>query len=549
MRPTWACCRARSDRGSRIGLLTLVTACILVVASGTRAVQAHPEPNLIGGPLGRLLASSTDLGPARSGHAQLTVALRDSTRPEALFAWASDRGLSVRWRGGDDWAFVGGAPAKVANAFGVAVHNYRSPGGQVFYASRQQPAVPAPVQAEVTALGRILSYQAVHIAKPPVLPLDVPQLGLTPTQLLTTYNAGPLGMTGKGQTIVFFEVDGYDQFDLDSYSVTFGLPKFTPTLVNGQPGPPGDETPMDLEVAHAVAPDARLVVVNAIAGFGLDKDQTDASLWQQVATTFEAVDRQFPGAIWSLSIGLGCDKLTTSTDLRPPRSALAAAEAHGTSAFTSSGDTGGLGCKGAPEEGFSNFSDPPTEDDVGVSALASLPEMTDVGGTSLSTDRDGVWLAEATWVQSPMSQGTGGGVSTLFPRPGWQSGVSSPRDSTHRLTPDVSAVADPDTGVYVRLDGQWVPGGGTSQSAPIWAGLTALMNQYLLAHGGKALGDVNPLLYQVAAGAARPAFHDVTAGGNAVDNAVPGYDLVSGVGTPDADGLVHDLLDIQKGAG
>jgi kumamolisin len=73
------------------------------------------------------------------------------------------------------------------------------------------------------------------------------------------------------------------------------------------------------------------------------------------------------------------------------------------------------------------------------------------------------------------------------------------------------------------------------------------MNQYLVAHGGPPLGDLNPLLYRVAAGANLPGFRDVSLGGNAVDLAVPGYDLVTGLGSPSIDNLVRDLLDIQKG--
>jgi kumamolisin len=544
----WSAVRFRAGAaGVRWFRLLVATACALVLASGAPPVHAPAEQNLIGGPLGRLLARSADLGPARNKHAQLTVALRDPARPEALFAWARDRGLSVRWRAGDDWASVGGPTPNVASAFGVAVHNYRSRDGQVFYASRQQPAVPAPLAGEVTALGRILSYHRIHTARPPTPPRDVPQLGLTPAQLLRTYNAGPLATTGKGQTIVFYEIDGYDQFDLDTYSATFGLPKFTPTVVGGQPGPPGGETPMDLEVAHAIAPDARLVVVNALHGFGWDNNDEDFSTeFQDIGKTYESTDRQFPGAIWSMSLISECDKIHNLTDVRPAQAALATAETHGTSAFTCAGDTGGLECKGDGRD-FSGPNDPPTPDDVGVNTLASMPEMTDVGGTSLSTDQNGAWLEEPTWGDSPLSQGTGGGVSSIFLRPGWQSGVSSPKDSTYRLTPDVAADANPYTGVYIVENGEWEGGGGTSQSTPIWAGLTALMNQYLLEHGGKALGQLNPLLYQVAAKGARPAFHDVTVGGNAVYNAGPGFDLVTGLGTPNTDNLVHDLLDIQQG--
>jgi kumamolisin len=232
----------------------------------------------------------------------------------------------------------------------------------------------------------------------------------------------------------------------------------------------------------------------------------------------------------------------TAADLAPVQAALAAAELHGTSAFDASGDSGGLECKGGED-----WSSPPGPSDVGLDSVASLPAMTDVGGTTLSTDPRGVWLAEAAWGDLPLSLGSGGGVSALFPRPVWQNRVSSARDTAHRLTPDVAAAADPFTGVKIVFDQQVSSGSGTSQSAPIWAGLTVLMNQYLLAHGGHAIGDLNPLLYRVAVGANLPGFHDVTLGANAVDTAGPGYDLVTGLGTPNIDNLVHDLLDIQQG--
>jgi kumamolisin len=520
-------------------LLVLIAAALLALVPDLRAVPHTPA--LISGPLAWLLASSTDLGPSRADHAQLTAALREPARPEALIGWAGSRHLSLRWYPGADWAVVEGAPTDVARAFGVVVHDYRGRLGQVFYASAQQPAVPAPLQGEVSALGRVLGYSPHHLGIPPGPPLDVPSMGLTPAALLATYDATALaaaGFTGKGATIVFFEFDGYAQADLDAYSKMSGLPAFTPTLIGGQLTEPHGEAVMDLEIAHAIAPDARLVVVSVLPT--LQGDGT----YVKIAQMFESVDRQFPGALWSLSVGWGCDRLITAADLAPAQSALATAESHGTSAFDASGDAGGLECKGGPD-----WSSPPGPSDVGLDAVASLPAMTDVGGTTLSTDGSGRWLAEEAWGNSPLSQGSGGGASVLFSRPSWQNGVYSGRDSAYRLTPDVAAVADPTTGVKFVFNGQVQMGGGTSQSAPIWAGLTVLINEYLLAHGARAVGSLNPLLYRVAAGAALPAFHDVVLGGNAVDSAAPGFDLVTGLGTPDVDNLVRDLLDLQKGSG
>ncbi len=95
-----------------------------------------------------------------------------------------------------------------------------------------------------------------------------------------------------------------------------------------------------------------------------------------------------------------------------------------------------------------------------------------------------------------------------------------------------------------------VGGGGTSLAAPIWAGLTALMNQYVVDKGGSLIGNINPVLYTIAQGTPLPAFRDVVLGGNAVANAAPGYDLVTGgLGTPNVENLAQNILVTQKVAG
>jgi kumamolisin len=93
---------------------------------------------------------------------------------------------------------------------------------------------------------------------------------------------------------------------------------------------------------------------------------------------------------------------------------------------------------------------------------------------------------------------------------------------------------------------QVLTGGGTSQSAPIWAALTAVMNQFLLSSGGRPIGSLNAMLYQIAAGSSRPAFRDISLGANAVDMATPGYDLITGLGSPNIDNLARNILDFQR---
>ena len=514
----------------------------LVVAADLYADRERPDASLIKGPFASLLDASTDLGPAREERIELTATLTDQSRPTALMDWAQDQSLSVRWRPGDDWVIVEGAPDAVERAFDVSVRDYRGRKGQLFYASPHQPSVPEQLRDEVAEIGRILSYTPHHMSRPDHIPLDVPDQGLAPEALLNTYNADDLardGFTGRGITIVIFAFDGFRQSDLDKFTTTFGLPQFTPEVIGGSPGEPRGELSMDLQVAHAIAPDARKIVVNArptVEGGGG---------YRKIGEMLEDTDRRFPGAVWSFSIGWGCDKLITAADLAPVRSALRTAQSHGTTAYNASGDLAGMECRGGQD-----WSSPPSEQDVGLDSIASLPEMTSVGGTTLSTDADGSWVSEQTWFDVPLSQGTGGGVSALFDMPPWQrtaaSTVPAERHDGKRMTPDIAAVADPFTGVKIVLNDQIVVGGGTSQSAPIWAGLTAVMNQYLLENGDALIGDINPLLYRIAQGAPRPAFRDVTLGGNAVDNAGPGYDLVTGLGTPDIDNLVRNLQIAQR---
>lgn len=521
---------------SRPGVAAVLTAALLIAASGACTSRT---PAGITGPYAALLASSTDLGPSRSADAQVTVALGGPEHPAALMGWADARNLWVRWRPGDRWAIVEGTAPNLARAFGIPVRDYRTPKGEEFYASSRQPAIPAELRDDVTAVGRVMSYTPYRMKRPDFVPLDVPKGGLTPDGLLSAYNATPLadaGFTGEGATIVIFAFDSAEQEDLDLFADTSGLPRFTPEIVGGRPSEVHGETAMDLQVAHAIAPDARLVVVNARPT--VEGDGT----YEKLGRLFEQVDRDYPGAVWSLSIGWGCEAFVTAADLAPVEAALMAAQRRGTTAFDASGDSAGLECKSGDR-----WSAPPGPDDIGVDAVASLPTMTSVGGTTLSTGTRGQWLAEHAWVDSPLSQGSSGGVAKLFARPAWQQKLDVERDTERRrLLPDVSAVADPFTGVRFIFGQREVVGGGTSQSAPIWAALTVLMNQYLLANGGRQVGNLNPVLYQVASGSRLPGFRDVTKGGNAVDLASPGYDLVTGLGSPNTENLARNILDLQK---
>lgn len=515
----------------------MVLGLITVLILGLFTVGGHRNPRsilhgAIAGPYEWLLTSSEDLGPSQADHVRLTATLRDTSPPGDFTAWAQQRGLSLRWRDGDTWVSLEGPADKMARAFNVVVDDYRARQGHVFYASPQQPSIPTELRDEVAGLGRILGYTPFREARPYLSPRDVPDKGLTPPTLLRSYQADELqrqGFTGKGITVVVFAFDGFDQADLDMFSASFGLPAFAPEVVGGIPDARHGEATMDLETIHAIAPDAKKVLVNA-----RPTAEGDAT-YQKIAALMDDTDRRYPGAVWSLSIGWGCDKLVTAADLAPVRAALALAHSHGTTAFDASGDLAGLECKGGRA-----WSTPPGADEAGLDSVASLPEMTNVGGTTLSTDADGRWISEQAWFDPPLSLGTGGGQSALFERPSWQ--ARSNTSSRMRQTPDVAALADPFTGLKIIFNKELAIGGGTSLSAPIWAGFAAMINQYLLAHGGHLLGDLNPQLYLLATGTPRPTFRDVVLGGNAVSIAHPGYDLATGLGTPNVDNLARELL-------
>ena len=508
----------------------------LGAAAGPSMLSNAPHGDVITGPYAHLLAASENLGPSRAGDVQLTVTLPAAEHPGPLIEWAGTRGLAVRWESGAGWAVVTGPAERIADAFDVPVHDFRGRQGQLFYASPMQPALPSALRGEVSEVGRILSYLP-HGTARPMLPLDVPRPGLKPTDLLMAYNATPLveaGYTGQGQTVVVFAFGGFDQRDLDMFADKFTLPRFTPEVVGGPLSGTSAETVMDLEVVHAVAPSARLVVVNArptVEGGGT---------FEKIGRMFDDTAKRYPKSVWTLSIGWGCEALSTAADAAPVRSALVNAHRRGISVFDASGDNAGMECKGGKD-----WSSPPDPDYVGVDTIASLPEMTSVGGTTLSTDRQGRWLEEWGWIDPVLSQGTSGGVSRLFARPDYQRDLPAFRGAENRLVPDVSAVADPFTGVQIVVDQSPAIGGGTSQSAPIWAGLTALMNQYIVDKGGRPLGDINPLLYRVAQGSKLPGFRDITVGGNAVDNPIRGYDLVTGLGSPNVYNLARALLEAQ----
>jgi kumamolisin len=348
--------------------------------------------------------------------------------------------------------------------------------------------------------------------------------GFSPAQLRRAYDFLPLyrrGITGKGQSIAFIEVDGFAQTDLDAFDRTYGLPAararvYLPSGATQDDMPPAEgETIMDLEYAHALAPAARLQVYEVLAAgdfTGYASALSDA-LHAAVANGASVISMSLRG-----TGNFFCSQLHAALQMH---SVLQETADKGISIFAASGDYGASPCQTHPF-------------DVGTVYPAADPAVTAVGGTTLSLTSSGAIRAESAW------EGSGGGDTSDFSRPSWQRGPGVEGDS--RGVPDVAFDADPQSGVAVLLNGKWQVVGGTSLGAPCWAALWALAAQAHQARTGHRIGWANPLLYALANSPQRTrVFHDVTSGDNGYYKAGAGWDAVTGWGSPDAAALVQAL--------
>jgi len=490
----------------------------------------------------KLLALSTDLGPAKTRSIDVMVTLKSGNRPVELEKWARARDLRLTWYSDERFAVLSGAPAEIGSAFGIRIDSYRSRTGLHFYSAVRQPGVPKALSSEVTGIGRISDYGQPTTA---FQPRDfVPDGGLTPAGLLQAYQATPLaqrGFQGQGETVVFIEYTPLSLTDLKDFSQKFGLPPFDVQVVGGIPATPQSElgeADMDIETVHEIAPKAKLVYYNLTKAPGITNSSDFAVA---IALSIAAASKEFPGAIMSMSLQ-DCESNAGSVEIQGMSSAAASAESTGSTLFASSGDAGGADC--------GSFSADSLTSAKGVNIPAVAPNITGTGGTTLSVAANGAYLGETTWSSPMLSQGSGGGVSTFVARPSWQVGVGVGAGGVPdmREVPDVSAEADPVTGNAIIISGTLQAGGGTSLSSPVWAGLTTLMDEFLKASGAPPIGFANPLFYRLAneKSLSPSPFHDVTVGGNDFYRAGPSYDPVTGVGTPDVAALAEDILAATK---
>jgi subtilase family serine protease len=282
---------------------------------------------------------------------------------------------------------------------------------------------------------------------------------------------------------------------------------------------------------HAIAPDATLDVVLVPANATSGRADLVAALTKAVLAGVAA-----HAAVFSISASEG-EHFLTRAEAAVLNSAFEQARDHNMTIVASSGDNGAIADDGPP---------------VQVSLPASDPLVLAVGGTILDAAMPGgTYQGEMAWNEG--TDGSAGGFSSLFARPSYQDGVA--RIGAARGVPDVAANADAGTAMaLVYNDGSSRPATGTSASTPLWAGVIALADQ----EAGRHLGFVNPALYAIARGPGyHRAFHDVVTGDNSVlwptgvyDGyaAGPGWDPVTGWGSPDAQYLVPLLAHAARSA-
>jgi subtilase family serine protease len=379
----------------------------------------------------------------------------------------------------------------------------------------------------------------------------------SPSQILTAYGTNLISFNGvkgdgAGQSIAIVDAyyDPSIQSDIKSFSTQWGLPQLDG--LNGHGGftvldqsnktlsPPGDdwtvETALDVEWAHAVAPRANIVLVEAASDLS-DATGKPADLLTavQAAAAYKGVSTV------SMSWGLNEVPGETSWD--------SYFNVPGVTFLAASGDSG-----------------------AGTIWPAVSPNVVSVGGTTLKLTSSNKISSESGWGNGAWSfyfGGSGGGFSQYEPLPSYQSGITTSTNGFVytsfgvRLNPDVAYDGDPNTGFYVYdgADGGWYAVGGTSAGAPQWAALIAIADQ------GRALKGLTPLSSSqtlTALYSHTTDFHDIKGGntgtydvvnssgaviGTIPVSAVTGYDLVTGLGSPVANLLVPALASVTTSAG
>ena len=363
------------------------------------------------------------------------------------------------------------------------------------------------------------------------------------------------GYTGKGQTVIDIVSFGSPtlQKDLDAFDKQFGLPPIQLQIISplnqpisdpdNQQGGWAEETTLDVEIIHSIAPDAKIIVLTSPVA------ETEGTIGLPEFLKLEqyVIDHKL-GNIVSQSWGVSELTLQANIDPAGPQQVKQwdafyqqATAQYNITYLSSSGDNGStdyidLHAKQLAHVQTTSF---PCDD----------PWVTAVGGTQLQ--RNGNTFSESVW--NTGGGASGGGFSRFFSMPSYQQTLPASTKgqfNNRRGVPDVAADGDPATAVAHYVNGHWTMIGGTSAAAPVWAGIMAIANQM----AGHPLGFINPALYKLANSASYSSdFHDITLGNNTNQqvnvpgySAVAGWDAATGLGTPNAAKLIPDLIAAMK---
>jgi hypothetical protein len=419
--------------------------------------------------------------------------------------------------------FAAGPVGHVADVFQTTFARVSSDGAE-YTSAVTAPSIPAALAPALLGIGglqphlRAHSHASVRRARPDSLTTNSPPY--TPAQILKAYGASASGLTGAGQTIAVV-IDSFpSDTDLASFWSQCGISRsgsIQKIPVNGS-SPATDsngEATLDTEITSALAPAATVRIYGTVS---LGTVQLDLAYQQIIA------DLATQTGLHQLDLSFGNGESDNSrSQLRQDDQLFALLAADGVSVFASTGDGGSN-----PDATSGNYNSQAT---LQPESPATDPNITAVGGTTLSLNpTTGAIASETGWtVGSRGSGGSGGGISSVFPLPSWQaeSGVLT---SARRQVPDVSVVGDPNTGAFIVFQGSTSDAfGGTSLGPPIWAAFCALINQARTANNQPPLGLVASYVYPLIG---TSSLNDITVGNNGAYTAGAGYDLVTGVGTP-----------------
>jgi len=438
---------------------------------------------------------------------------------------------------------LAGTVAAMTQAFNVTLQEHKLPDNDTFRARSGAVYVPSELDGIVEGVFGLDDRPQVsphfRILEPTGAKDALPRAAngsFTPVEVGKFYNF-PQGFDGSGQTIAIIELGGgYRTTDLTTYFKELGITKPSVAAVSvdgGRNKPVGNansadgEVLLDIEVAGAVAPGAKIAVYFA--------PNTDRGFLDAITTAVHDTRRK-PSII---SISWGAPEAQwTQQAIDSMNQAFQAAAALGVTIYCAAGDNGS-------NDGMTKGN--PPDQRAHVDFPASSPFVVACGGTFVNAS-NGTINQEVVWNDGTNGGATGGGISDHFAVPTYQNGLKiptsvNPDHHVGRGLPDIAGNASPRSGYLVRVDGQEFPIGGTSAVAPLWAGLTALLNQAL----GKPVGFFNPLLYQLGN---KGVLHDITNGNNDITNtggypAGPGWDACTGWGSPDGTKLLQAL----KGGG